>query len=56
MKAETLSLLTAGRSLVSWKTDFYLPARQREIIDENGKAPRNCDWTVTLHVITNKYL
>jgi len=35
---------------------FYSPARQREIIDENVKAPHNCDWTVTIHVITYKYL
>jgi len=25
------------------KTDFYLPARLREIIDENVKAPLDCD-------------
>ena len=35
---------------------FYSPARQRESVDENVKAPQNCDWTVTIHVITNKYL
>jgi len=35
---------------------FCLPARWREIIDENVKAPHNCNWTVTMHVITNKYL
>jgi len=35
---------------------FYSPARQRETIDENVKAPQNCDWTVTIHVITNKNL
>jgi len=25
------------------------------MIDENVKAPHDCDWTVTIHVITNKY-
>jgi len=35
---------------------FYSPARQRETVDENVKAPHNCDWTATIHVITNEYL
>jgi len=35
---------------------FYSTARWREIIDENVKAPHHCDWTVTIHVITYKYL
>jgi len=35
---------------------FYTLTRHREIIDENVKAPHNCDWTITIHVITNKYL
>jgi len=27
-----------------------------EIIDENVNASHNCDWTATIHVVTNKYL
>jgi len=34
---------------------FYSPARQGETIYEKVKAPHNCDWTVTIHLITNKY-
>ena len=35
---------------------FYSPVRQRETVYENVKAPHNCDWTATIHVVTNKYL
>jgi len=38
------------------KTDLLLAGKVKEIIDENVKAPHNCDWTVTIHVIANEYL
>ena len=35
---------------------FYSPARQKETVYEKVKARHNCDWTVTIHDITSKYL
>jgi len=35
---------------------LYSLARQRETLYEKVKAQHNCNWIVTIHDITNKYL
>jgi len=47
---------STSKSNILKRLIFYLPARKRETIDENVKAPHHCDWTVARHVITNKDL
>jgi len=57
MKVETLWDAQQVRIYSNYVTGliFVFAARWTEIIDEN-EIPDNCDWNVTIYVITDKYL